>query len=112
MMDPKLWQSLPFRDTTAWIDFLGQHSRWHQVLAQSIFAKNGKMYRIYPLGDGGGQEWHLAHQDEHIGAANALGLAAPPDFSSYNLSDPTEFASWVWLHAEEHIRLRTPAGIV
>ena len=33
LMSPLLWQSVPFKDNDAWLDFVGVHEQWHIILA-------------------------------------------------------------------------------
>lgn len=111
VVDPDSWKQLVFGDETAWIDFLGTHDFWHRQLAAVITTQP---VMVMPLGDGPageGADWHRVHQEMHVSAAAKLGIAGPPDFQSYDLSDPAQFASWTWQHAQEHIRLRQAAGI-
>ena len=112
MVDVSLWASIPFRNPTAWLDFLGHHALWHRALAETVFRLNGATYRTYPLGDGGGIEWMHAHQQEHVGANQALSLGSPADLESYDLTDPEDFASWCFVHAQEHRVLRSEAEIL
>ena len=112
----ELWKSLPFGDKDAFVDFLGQHALWHTALDKVVRAAGGAAYPSLPLGDGPsptdeGGDWHLAHQAVHDGAAVGLGLSAAPDFTAYDLDHRDEFATWTWLHAQEHQRLRVAAGV-
>src|SRR2546425_370151 len=109
--DPLSWSHLTFGDATAWIDFLGQHGLWHRALDVTVRSAGGAPYASLPLGDGGGDAWHLAHQQAHDGAARALGIAAAPDLQSYDLQDPDQFSTWTFLHSLEHVRVRRAAGI-
>ena len=111
MVDVSLWASIPFRNPTAWTDFLGEHALWHRALAETVFRLNGINYRTYPLGDGGGIEWMQAHQQEHIGANHALGLGSPADMED-DLSTAEAHASWCFIHSQEHRLLRSAAGIL
>lgn len=121
--DPQSWKLLPFRDLTAWIDWLGQHDLQHRQFAASIRAKTSKGFAILPLGDGGhdyslggtdqapSPEWHQAHQLVHQGETTALSIAAPPDFTAYDLNDPNDFATYCYLHAAQHITERLSIGL-
>ncbi len=112
---PIAWQSLPFGDKSAFIDWLGQHDLWHRALDHQLAAQGVKPYPSLSLGDGPGDEnsddWHATHQTMHDGEAGGLGLSGSADFSSYNLNDRDEFATWTFLHAQEHERLASAAGI-
>ena len=109
--DPHAWAVLQFGDQNAWLDFLGQHALWHRALDVAVRALGGVAYPSLPLGDGGGDAWHEAHQQAHEGAAASLVIASPIDFRSYDLTDPEAFPTWTYLHAQEHIRLRGVVGI-
>lgn len=111
MIDPALWESLPFRNRTAFLDFLGTHAIWHQNLALAIRRQTGIVYRTYPLGDGGDAPWLLAHQTEHIGAGEALHLPPPGDLASYDLTNAEAFASFCFLHGQHSRQLAQAAGL-
>lgn len=114
VVDPDSWKVLIFGDATAWTDFLGAHALWHRALDDVIRATGASPYATLPLGDGpvgAGHDWHRVHQMTHAGEANALGIAGPIDLQTFDLKDPAQFASWCWLHAQEHILLRQDAGI-
>lgn len=111
MIDPGLWGSTPFGNTTAREDYFGMESNWHQVLSDRISRLNGATYRRSPLGDGGGSPWLFAHQQELVAAARAVGIAAPPDLSSFNLSNPDEWASFHFLNANYHRLLGRASGL-
>ena len=111
---PQLWQSLPWADRNAFVDFLGAHALWHAALDHLVRAAGAAPYPALPLGDGpidDGADWHLVHQAMHEGEAAGLALAAPPDFTAYDLNHRDEFATWTWTHAAEHLRLGVAAGI-
>lgn len=131
VVDPYAWARLIFDDRNAWTDFLGAHSLWHTALDAVVRRAGGAPYATLPLGiaprsvwllgepteppaagafypDG---DWHEAHQARHEGEAVSLGIASPPDFRSYELSDADEFATWAFLHALEHVRLQGAAGL-
>lgn len=62
--------------------------------------------RLYP-----GDEWMLALQASHQGASTALLIAAPPDLTAYDLTDPDQFTTFVYLLAQDDVRLRQAAGL-
>lgn len=111
MIDPGLWASTPFNNATALQDFFGMVGSYHTVLADQIAQVFGVTVRTTPLGDGGGATWLFALQEELVQMARAVGIEAPPDLSSYNLRDETDFASFMFLHAQYTRQLRTAAGI-
>ena len=106
IVDPRSWSVMIFGDEGAWLDFLGAHELQHRAFAFSIRAAGGLSYPLLPLGDGGGAEWHEAHQLVHQGETTSLGIAEPPDFRGYELSDPDQFSTYTYLHALEHVRVR------
>ena len=112
MISPDLWASVPYRNLTAMIDFAGQFHLWHIALAQKIGQTTGKSYRLYPVGDGRGDAaWLSAIQKNHNNAAAALGIAAPPDLSSFDLSLAEDHASFFFLVSNDSARLRKAAGL-
>ena len=110
-VDPRGWAFLSFGDENAWTDFLGSHALWHIAFDRVVRGLGAGAYAVLPLGDGGGAEWDEAHQLVHNGVAAALGLTAAPDFRSYDRSDADQFATFSFLHAQEHVRLREAAGV-
>lgn len=111
ILDPRTWEVLPFGDETSFIDFLGHHELQHREFASVIRAAGKASYPLLPLGDGGGTEWHQAHQLVHEGETTSLGIASPTDFTAYDLDDPNDFATWTFLHAQQHVTIRTQLGI-
>ena len=112
IVDPLSWAHMEFGDETSFLDFLGTHDLQHRAFATTIrTVLGGATYPVLPLGDFTGPEWHDAHQLVHAGEATALAIAAPQDFRSYDLEEKEQFASWTWLHAQEHVRLRLAMGI-
>lgn len=125
LVDPLSWSILLHDDVNSWRDFLGAHGLWHaQFDAHVRRVLQTEPYPSLSLGDGGKgpwtadeediyppDSWHDAHQAVHDGAANALGLFAPLDFRAYDLRGAEEFATYTYLHALEHARLRQGAGL-
>jgi hypothetical protein len=111
VINPLIFQDLPFRNKTALQDVQGIHWFWHRALADKI-RQLGFAYRTYPLADSVGPEWLIANQNEHAGAAFAIGIVGPPDLQSYDLDDPAQWASFWFLHAGDHRRLQLAAGVV
>ena len=111
VVNPKSWEFLQFGDETALIDFYGTHMLFHRALDVKVRSLGGAAYNYPPIGDGGGDNWLLALQQAHSGAASALLIAPPPDLTTYDLNDPDEFATFFFLLAQDDIRLRQAAGI-
>ena len=110
--DPLSWAFLTFGDESSFLDFLGAHDLQHKAFAGTLRHVLGlATYPLLPLGDFTGPEWHDAHQLVHDGEARVLGLPAAPDFRSYDFSDRDQWASYSYLHAQEHVRIRRAAGL-
>lgn len=110
-LDPALFASVPFKSATAFTDFAGTLALYHRALAEHIFRTFGQTYRLYNLGDGRGDaDWLQAVQKQYEAAAGALGLAGPPDLSSFDLSQPEDHASFFFVVANETRVLSRAAG--
>lgn len=112
MIDTRLWGSTPFQNQNAWLDLIGMLDLWHRALAQHITKTTGKSYRTFPLGNGGGTEWLHAVQTTYQNAAQALGVAPPPDLESYDLNSPGDFASWTFIVSSYSRTLALSAGLL
>lgn len=110
-VDPSLWSNVPYRNPTAWRDFVGTHYLWHRSLSEHVARTLGVSYRVPPIGDGGGAVWLQAVQQTYVNASQALGLAPPADLSSYDLREPDQFASWTFLVSQSARRLRVAGGL-
>lgn len=111
MEDTRLWASTPFRNPTAFVDFTGRLDLWNRALAQKVASLTGSAYKVYPLGDGGSGAWLHAVQKTYQNAASALGIPPPPDLESYDLSDPGDFASWMFIISQTSRQLALAAGL-
>lgn len=135
IFDPESWKRLAHGDADAWMDFAGTQALQHTAFDVAIRALGGVAYPILPLGSPArgtwllgpdpeedperrrllaiypDDDWHSAHQLRHDGEARALLIAEAPDLLSYDLTDPDQFATYTYLHAAEHIRLRQAIGI-
>ena len=110
-IDPSVFASVPFRNPTAWKDLTGTLELWFRALGQRIHQSTGQSIRVLPLGEGGGTEWLSGVQTQFESAATALGIAAPGDLESYDLSRAEQFASWTWTLSQEARRLGTAAAL-
>lgn len=128
VFDPESWKRLLHADETTWLDFLGTHSLQHHQYDVAIRALGGEPYAVLPIGQSARGEyllgpddetqlkfypdddWHQAHQVMHDGMAGSLIIAAADDFRSYDLTQEEQFATWSYLHALEHIRIRQALG--
>lgn len=100
---PLLWQGTPFQHAEGVLDFLAWHDRWHAILAGLA---SRPIRRLDDLSQ------QLAwHQTEHGKLAEALVIAAPSDFSLYDLTQRQGWVLFMQLHSLEHERLREAAGI-
>lgn len=112
MIWPGSWADIPFNNRTALVDFQGYHALWHQAVAETA-SRAGRAYQTYPLGDSvGSSNWQDVHQREHVNANLALGISGPPILLDYDFRDPTAFANFHFIHAQESIRLAQAAGII
>jgi len=102
-MPPALFQSVPFGDQDAFLDFLGYHQAWHQALASVTGTP------ILTLDDLRTQL--LRHAELHQALAAALLIPAAGDLVSYDLRDRDSFNGFMATHALDHDRLRKAAGI-
>lgn len=104
MMSPLLWQTIPFTDQDAWLDFLGTHQDWHRQMSR-ITATSFNLYDDL-------KNTLDQHGQDHDNLADALSLPRAGDLTSFDLNDPTSFAGWMWIHALDSERLRQKAGLV
>lgn len=112
MIWPGTWSDVPHNNRTALLDHQGGHALWHQVVAD-VASRAGKPYQTYPLGDGiGSPIWQALHQREHVNAALALGITGPPILTDYDFKDAAAFHTYMFVHAQESIRLAAAAGVV
>jgi len=127
-IDPLSWARLQHGDETSFIDFLGHHELQHREFDVLIRRLGGAPFASLPLAPAPldtwllgeeqetpsfypGLSWHQIHQVVHEGEASSLLIASPPDFTSYDLNDPDELATWAFTHSLEHVRLRQALGI-
>ncbi len=112
MQSTRLFASVPFRDQTAFRDFAGTFYLYHRALADTVFRTTGKQYAVLPIGDGRGeQEWMRAVQQTHQNASLALGIASPPDLTSFDLSKEADHTAWFFALSNDLERLRLSAGL-
>ena len=112
MISTRLLATVPPNNRTAFSDYAGILAFYHQALAEQIQRTTGVAVRLFPLGNGRGEPtWLDALTRQHRDEAVALGIAAPPDFTEFDVSDPAEFASLTWTVAQDLERLRLAAGL-
>lgn len=102
MISPLLWQSLSFKDETAWLDFLGQHALAHQALAGATRTRHQLLDDL--------REEQGPHSAMHSEVSAALGLGGAA-LEDADLNDEAAFYSWTQLHAMDHARLHVAAGV-
>ena len=104
LMSPLLWQSTPYGDPDAWLDFLGVHWQWH--VAISHVAKT----RLVAIDD---LRWGqlLRHAQMHQDEAKALGVSAAYDLVSADLRERDSYSGWMQTHSLDTDRLRQAAGL-
>jgi len=113
MISARLFADTPFKDLTAFRDFAGTFYLYHRALQQQVLAVTGTNYRVMPLGDGRGEdEWLRAVQQTHAAAAHALGLVAPSDLTSFDMSREADHAAWFFAVSSDLERLRLQAGLI
>lgn len=111
-LDPSVWASTPYGNPTALLDTAGALQQWHKALADTIFALTGTAYALYPIGDAPGTpEWLFAIQQQYNLASAALGLGSPANLQSFDLADPQDFSSFMFLITQESLALRSAAGL-
>lgn len=103
LIDPKLWQGIPFGHPDGMLDFLGTHNFWHTALARKAGSVQQVNFDTLPdMGD--------VHQTIHVALARAFGLTEPSDFSLYDLKQREGWVLFQQIHSLEHARLRAAAG--
>jgi len=110
-LDPRLFGSTPYGNPTAFLDLQGQLYFFHVALARKL-GETGESYGVLPIGSGpGGPTWLRAVQQTYANAARAVGIAAPPDLQTYDLSDAEQFASWTFEVGQFSKTLAVAAGL-
>ena len=105
MISPLCWRDIPYGDLDGWYSFRGDHANMHTAMYNSVSAGGNPLYQTYPLEDGAGPTWLSAHELEHRAVCASLGIAGPPDLSSFDLDIPDQYAEWMKVNADEHSRL-------
>lgn len=103
LLPPTLWQSVPFGDKDAFLDWNGHHMLWHQALA----VVTGTEFLI--LDDLRSET--LRHAEMHNRVDKALGIPISFDLVSFDLQDRASFESFMQSHGAEHQRQRLAAGL-
>lgn len=111
-MDPRLWWHIPYGDVDGWAAFLSEHAAQHTLIHMTLIQANRPQYQAFPLADGGGPEWLWANWLEHQSVCIALGLPAPSDLSSYDISEQDQYIEWMKEHADDHLRINRASGII
>ena len=113
VIDPALFASTPFNNRTALIDLAGQLELYHRVLAETISRTTQQAVKMYPLGAGRGEPaWLDALTKQSADERRVLGLAPPPDYSVFDLRDPSEWASFCFILSGDLQAVRIAAGVV
>jgi hypothetical protein len=113
MLAPSLLASTPFRNRTAFNDMVGILALYHAALAQTIARNTGTGVKLLPIGNanGGDAAWLDALTKQTQSETDALGIAGPGSYSEFDLRDPSEFASFTFIVAEDLERIRKAAGL-
>ena len=82
-------------------------------LTPAVIGLTGLAPKRYPV-DAGAKLPDLLQsiQAQHTSFAQTLSIAAPPDLQSFDLRDPTDFASWTFLLSGDLARIKAAAGVV
>ncbi len=104
-----------FNDAQGLNQFSFANADEHLRINEAIVARNGPALSYYvldPIPTGpDAKTWLRTHQDIHNQMNAVLGLAGN-DLSEVDFNDPDQVASWIWLHAQEHVaasdKLRLP----
>ena len=110
-LDPALFASVPYGNKNALLDFSGTLGLYVRNLTAQVFALTGISVREVPLGDPGGPQWLEAIQSQYVAITTALGLDAPPDLASYDLTQAEDHASFFFQLAQETRALRNATGL-
>ena len=118
LIDPLLWQTIPFEDPDAWEDFLGQHQQWHEALAK-VTQTAWQPLDLRPVGGGLTPEAKvkmqraslMVNQQMHWDVADFLEINRSGDLVSYDLTNRDQYVGWLWVHSLDHSRLRVAAGL-
>jgi hypothetical protein len=107
-----MWGSTPFGSRNAWVDLTGMIQQFHVALAPKVFALTQRTYPLLPLGTTTmSPVWLAALQTQCDAAGEALGIGRAPDLQSYDLADPTDWASWTFNMGQFHRALAVAAGL-
>jgi hypothetical protein len=98
-----LWESVPFGDPDAFLDWNLPHWLTHVALA----AKTKTL--IVPLDEL--QRDPFPHAQLHQALEAVLGLPAPWDFAGYDLRNKESYNSFMLDHAAAHAQLQQAAGL-
>ena len=67
-------------------------------------------YILDPINTEDPATWLNVHQNVHNLQNSVLGIAGN-DISDVDFSKPDQVASWIWLHAQEHLQANLKLGI-
>jgi hypothetical protein len=104
LIDPLLWEGLPFGQPEGTLDFFGTHDLWHRALAAKV-----PTVQIIPLDNLA--EMMDAHDDLHLALTRGLGLTDPTQFALYDIRQRAGWVLFQQIHSLEHQRLRVAAGV-
>lgn len=98
-----LWESVPFGDQDAFLDWQLPHLLAHQALAK---ATNTPLVLLDDL-----RTDAFAHADMHHKMARVLGINDLWDFAGYDLTDRASYNDFMLSHAQAHAVLQKAAGL-
>lgn len=98
-------------DEQAFVEFLDLNAFAHQT-THNAFLSSGVTLEQYPMfTEDAGENWKEIHYAEHLAWSNELTLGTPPDLVTVDLTDPTQSADWLTLHAEHHLLVNQALGL-
>lgn len=99
-------------DPEGWSYFSFSNQDEHRQIAAGLLAKGVRIqdYELDPIPLQNTGPWLYIHQASHNEFTQALGISGS-DFTSVNLSDAGQVASWVRLHFQEHIEAARKLGL-
>jgi len=103
LLPPQLWQSVPFGDKDAFLDWSIHHQLWMQALAQKT---KTPMLTFDDL-----RVELLRHAELHVAIDKALGIAPAFDLVSYDLSERSSYYSFMETHGLLHANERKAANL-
>lgn len=114
MIEPKMLAYLDTKDRDAVDDWARQHYEWHSAIYNEARRQGFPNFETYPilrdiLGDF--ESWGYFHDLEHRNIAVSLRYGGNIDLSEVDFNDEVSRDSWLEVHSEIHVDLRSALGI-